>query len=272
MRSRRKEPSVDRTAATQSATPDSDEPVAPVLLGEPGQPRLLTTIMLAVGVVVFAVGAMWFWQSWSQRSGEPIDDLLPRLAVPEVQAGIDPATEPPASSPRSDAADVDTGTNPDEDVGVGEMREAREMIVHVSGAVAEPGIVRIVGGGRVFEAVELAGGASADADLDRVNLAAIAVDGERIHIPAFGETVPPALVPAGVAGSQGDIEPELVVDINRSSIAELEQLPGIGPSIAAAIVRTRELRGPFLDVEELQEVAGIGVVKLAEIRPFVRVG
>jgi competence protein ComEA len=63
-----------------------------------------------------------------------------------------------------------------------------------------------------------------------------------------------------------------MLDLNTASAQSLEELPGVGPSTAAAIVRTRESRGPFLTVQELLEVPGIGETKLSQIEPFVRVG
>lgn len=196
-------------------------------------------------------------------AGQPVEGAA---SQPGVTAGADGAG----------AGDASAGESVDGAAG------APSWLVHVSGAVDRPGVVTVAAGGRVFEAIELAGGASADADLDRVNLAAPVVDGERIHVPAVGETAIVELVPSvrppsppnppsspTAVGPQDTGQP---IELNRASSDELESLPGIGPAIAAAIVRTRTERGPFLSIDELIDVPGIGPSKLEQIRPFVILG
>ena len=75
-------------------------------------------------------------------------------------------------------------------------------------------------------------------------------------------------MPAASGGATTEPTPT-IVDVNRASVIELQVLPGVGPTIAAAIVETRDARGPFRSVGELIEVPGIGEAKLAELRPFV---
>lgn len=239
--------------------------------GPPERSLGLWTGVIALGAALIAVGALWGWQSWSQRSAPPIDDLLPRFDTTEQDAVTD-ASEQPAPNPVVPAPIAESSV-PDPAV---EAPPASQIIVHVSGSVASPGIVTLDAGARVFEAIEAAGGGTRGADLDRVNLAAPAGDGERIHVPALGESEPPqvvapfrSIIPEDTAGSDDSAAP---VDINTASPDQLESLPGIGPSTAKAIVQTREDRGPFLVVEELLEVPGIGSAKLAQLSPFVSVG
>ncbi|KTR14987.1 ComEA family DNA-binding protein [Curtobacterium citreum] len=157
--------------------------------------------------------------------------------------------------------------------------------VHVVGAVARAGVVELPDGSRVQAAIERAGGATDVADLTRVNLARPVVDGERLYVPAVGETeVPAALGPdvaggagggagagagggsAAGAGGAGD-----VVDLNRADQATLETLPGIGPALAARIIAWRDEHGGFTTVEDLLDVSGIGDTRFAELRERVRV-
>lgn len=244
--------------------------------------------LIAVGSALLALGGLWAWQSWSARSAPPVDDLLPLLVADEADAvpdeadavaddaspGVDAtaAANPPgaAAEPTTDVV-ADSESVQADDAADDDGR----ALVHVSGAVRAPGVVVLGPGARVFEAVDLAGGASRDADLDRVNLAAPVVDGERIHVPRVGEDVIPALVPSvrpSAADVGGAAATDPIIDINAATAGELESLPGVGPTIAQAIVQTRTDRGPFLSVDELLDVPGIGETKLAQMRAFVVVG
>lgn len=116
------------------------------------------------------------------------------------------------------------------------------VVVDVVGAVARPGVVRLPAGARVLDALLAAGGMTGDADLFALNKAALLRDGMRIYVPKPGEQVP-----AGSLGSPAETK----LDINRASEAELVALPGVGPSTASRIVRSREAK-PFARTEELQ--------------------
>lgn len=133
------------------------------------------------------------------------------------------------------------------------------VVVDVVGAVARPGVVRLPAGSRVIDALLAAGGMTGDADLFAVNKAQVLRDGMRIYVPRPGEPVP--------AGSVGTAA-ETKLDINRASEAELESLPGIGPSTAGRIVRSREAK-PFARVEELQTRGLVTARVFADIRDLV---
>lgn len=281
----------------ESVGQDWSEPI-----GRARDGSLLFAGLIAVVSAVLALGAFWGWQTWSDRSAEPIDDLLPVLvgAVPEPSDRQGEPSEQdetrrqgevslsPPAQPESgvEAAPVDSASGspraePERSVAVpAGPTPTVVIVVHVSGAVTEPGVVHLTANSRVFEAVELAGGATAVADLDRVNLAAPLVDGERIHVPAMGEESAPVLIPsqrpqptsspfsAGVSGPTVTPTPP-IADLNIATQRDFEQLPGIGPATAQAIVRTREARGPFFSVDELLEVPGIGEVRLEQLRPYI---
>jgi competence protein ComEA len=131
--------------------------------------------------------------------------------------------------------------------------EPASLTVHVTGAVAVPGLVVLDDGARVADAIELAGGASDDAELHRLNLARPLHDGEQVHVPVDGEDPPPEASQAADGGDAGG-----PIDINRADAAALETLPGIGPARAQAIVEHRETHGPFAEPGDLRDVPGIG--------------
>jgi competence protein ComEA len=132
------------------------------------------------------------------------------------------------------------------------------LVIDVAGAVAQPGVYRLPGGARVADALAAAGGMSADADPFALNKAAPVRDGQRVYVPRHGETIAPS--PGG--------EPQLKIDLNRATPAELETLPGIGPSTAAKIVRSRGGR-LFARVEELQTRGLVSARVFADIRDLV---
>jgi len=117
------------------------------------------------------------------------------------------------------------------------------LVVDVAGAVEAPGLVELGPGARVADALDAAGGASADAVLDGLNLARHVNDGEQIVVPREGEEE---------ADSGG------LVNLNRADAGELEALPGVGPVLAQRIVADREVNGPFASVEDLGRVPGVG--------------
>ena len=145
------------------------------------------------------------------------------------------------------------------------------IAVHAAGAVTRPGLYVLPGGSRVADVVAAAGGPVADADLDQVNLATKVADGDRVHVPRRGEVVPGA-VPPPVAGGSSATSKAPTVDLNAATAEQLEELPGIGPSLAKAIVDHRTRHGRFKAVDDLLDVRGIGPAKLDGLRDLVRVG
>jgi len=145
------------------------------------------------------------------------------------------------------------------------------LAVHVAGAVNRPGLHLLPAGARVDDAVRAAGGATSSADLDAVTLARAVVAGEQVFIPRRGQRGGGAPSAVGGGGAAQPRAPAGPVDLNTASAAQLESLPGIGPSIAAAIVAHRGKIGVFVSVEELLDVPGIGPAKMEAIRPLVAV-
>jgi len=145
------------------------------------------------------------------------------------------------------------------------------VAVHAAGAFARPGLYELPAGSRVAHLVEAAGGPTADAMLDALNLAARLNDGERIYLPKVGEAPPPAVGAASGAASSGGAAGDGLVDLNTATLEQLDALPGVGPATAEAILEYRREKGKFRSVEELLEVRGIGEAKLAALRKRVRV-
>ena len=151
-----------------------------------------------------------------------------------------------------------------------EKEKGEDVVVDVKGAVDRPGVYQLPPGSRVQDAVAKAGGAGKKADLDRVNLAQPLADGMVVYIPRRGEKMP-ASFETGAEGSGQVGNGQGKININTASAAELENLDGIGPSKAEAILRYREEHGPFTDVRDLLNVPGIGEKTLEKFADQVTV-
>jgi len=211
-----------------------------------GVARLVTS---AAAVVVVCVGAWWL-----VRTPTP----PPESALPTAAAGssVPAATLPP---PVPAVASVPA---PEGDVGSG------AVVVHVAGAVLAPGVYVVDAGDRVADAIAAAGGSTVDADVGSVNLAAPLIDGSRIYLPEFGEEVVAPVTQAVATRAEGEAVAG-PVDVNTADLGELEQLPGVGPATAQAIVAERDRNGPFVSFGDLERVPGIGPAKLAALDGLV---
>jgi competence protein ComEA len=143
------------------------------------------------------------------------------------------------------------------------------VVVHVAGAVREPGVYRLRAGARVDDAVGRAGGATSKADLSQVNLAAEVEDGRQVLVP---ERVTAAQAAAGGGGTAAaPVAPGVPLNLNTATIEQLDELDGIGPATAQQILDYREAQGGFGSVDELNQVPGIGEKRMASLREQVRV-
>ena len=225
----------------------------------------------------------WRWLGWRRvvavAIATPIAAIvvwwMVRLPAPPVENFI-----PMAPTVTSPAAALDTPAN-----GVLAPLDTlapTRIAIHVVGAVQQPGVYHLVVGARGDDALRAAGGPTRDADVRRVNLAAPLMDGQQFVVPRVGErltTTVPSLGSVVGGQSAGDtginsgviLGAPLLVDLNQATVAELDQLPGVGPSTARAIIDHRTRNGPFASVDDLLAVRGIGPAKLAELKPFVRV-
>ena len=149
---------------------------------------------------------------------------------------------------------------------------ATSLRVYVTGAVAHPDVYRLPPGSIVKDAIQAAGGASGEADLDRVNLAQELRDQQQVVVPRAGETdVPP---PAGSdpPSRSGEVPLTAKVNINTAAADELDTLPGIGAEMARRIMDYRAANGPFKSIEDIQRVTGIGDATYQKLKDRITVG
>ena len=217
-----------------------------------GLSRILAS---AFGVVVMVVGVWW----------------VVRVPPPPPEASIPFAT----TSVASNLIASNTGET-------SALPSSVNIMVYVSGEVVKPGVYVLLATARVIDALQAAGGATNQADLVVVNLAAPLVDAAQVFIPRIGST-PRATLPrphAGInlpaTGTSGGVSGSAtsaagIVDINSATLSDLDALPGVGPSTAQAIIDYRTANGPYASVDDLLNVRGIGPSKLAAMRTRVRV-
>lgn len=211
--------------------------------------------VILIGVLVTVLGC-WFW--WHVATGAP-------QVVPLSEAS--PAV---ADTPAAEAGDATaSGGDPAAAAGM--------IIVHVAGAVARPGVVRLPPGSRLHEAIAAAGGGTAAADPDRLNLASVLEDGQKVLVPERGDPGPAEPAPEETNGSTGSgaggtgSADGRKIDLNTAGVEELGTLPRVGPVLAQRIVDWRKQHGRFKAVEELDAVDGVGPKLLEALRPLVRV-
>ena len=138
-----------------------------------------------------------------------------------------------------------------------------EIFVDVAGAVNNPGVYSLSGKSRVIDAIKAAGDSAPGADLSTINLARIVSDGEQIYVDS-----------ASTYRSSGSVKKNVRVgpiNLNRATKSQLDTLDGIGPVIAQRIIDYRKINGPFLTIDDIQKVSGIGTAKFAQIKSKIQV-
>jgi competence protein ComEA len=173
----------------------------------------------------------------------------------------------PAPSAASGTGTARSGSAPPSATGTS-PGSAVSLFVHILGAVAKPGLYQLHDGARAVDAVAAAGGFTAEADRQQLNLARLVSDGEQIYVPKVGEagSGPPGNSAVGGAGAVGG-----KVNINTASESDLETLPRVGPTMAKRIIAWREANGRFATIEDLMSVTGIGEKTFAELKDLVTI-
>lgn len=189
-----------------------------------GRYRVVLAVVLAAVIVGGAVLVQVLWK-------QPASDILPTPTLPPTRG--------PTSTPGP-------------------------IQVYVSGAVVAPDVYALDVNSIVKDAVLAAGGATEEADLERINLAQPLADGMHVHVPREGEETVPIQAPAVRGGT-------VLVNINTAAAEELESLPGIGSVLAQSIIEYRSIHGPFLHVDDITQVSGIGAARLEQIRDLITV-
>lgn len=280
--------------------------------GEAVEPRLRWRLGIRaaalVGVLSLLAGALLWWQV---AGNGPV--VIPLSSVTQNAAGESPGSTAGQenSSPDGGTDNGGTGSGSNEDGTNGDGHggdgkggnganskgpAAGNLVVHIAGAVKKAGVVRLPRGSRVHEGIAAAGGASPDADLDRLNLASLLEDGQKIYVPRRGEAAPadrsgrpPAAgsAPAdssGSGGTSGGGGPAgggsagaagngagAKVNLNTATAEQLAELPKVGPVLAQRIVDWRTQQGAFKSPEELDAVDGVGPKMLETLLPLVTV-
>lgn len=152
---------------------------------------------------------------------------------------------------------------------------ARRILVHVAGAVVAPGVVEVPEGSRLHEAIAEAGGSLGTADPDRLNLAAVVEDGQKIFVPERGGALAAEPAPGDAAGAATGVGGTGAaggkINLNTAGVEELGSLPRVGPVLAQRIVDWRKEHGRFQTVEDLDAVDGVGPKLMATLLPLVRI-
>lgn len=207
------------------------------------RPRWQITPRQGAACAAVLLAAVVLWWAWPRPSVEPTAvsaaDLV--TAVPAPLTEETATSEPPGE---------------------------REIVVSVVGRVERPGLIRLPPGSRVADALDAAV-PHGDANTLALNLARLLSDGEQIHVPGPGEDVAQALGAAGAPAPGGGAGGAGKVSLNSANAQELMELDGVGEVTARAIVDYREAHGGFSEVDQLQEVRGIGPAKFAALKDRV---
>lgn len=193
----------------------------------------------AVLVVVLIAGTWWLFRWLQEPSAASVTEEI------ELPAAEGTAAEPVTS----------TAQEP----------PAPEVIIHVTGEVADPGIVELPEGARVVDALDAAGGPADAADLSRLNLAAIVTDGEQIMVPSEDD---PGQDPVDQGATTGGGATDSV-NLNTADGTLLQTLPGVGPALSERIIAHRESVGPFTSMADLDAVSGIGPAMMEKLEGLV---
>jgi competence protein ComEA len=201
-----------------------------------------------VGVISVLLVLGLITAGWMLLRARPVAVASPGGGVVTLSGPTTTAASPSPSTSKSDA----------------------KIVVHVLGAVRHPGLVKLKENSRVQDAINAAGGITHRADPGELNLAQVLSDGQQVVIgtaddPSGEVRDQPGSATGGGSSATG------AVDLNRANQSQLEELPGVGPVTAQAILAWRQQHGRFSRIEELQEVDGIGPKTYAQIAPHVRV-
>ena len=241
--------------------PSVDDPDA--IVAEPQRPLRVRwrTPWRVAAILAIPCLALLAWFGWKAFAAQPASEPLVRSSL----AGR------AASATANATAAGPTGSE-----------GGQQVLVHIAGAVKNPGVVKLAAGSRISDAIEAAGGPLPGAEIDTLNLAAVLEDASKIHVPRAGEAVPapttgsttghggPSDVTAG-GSKAGGAGSSTKLNLNTATAEELDALPKVGPVLAKRIVEWRQEHGPFAAVEDLDAVDGVGPKMMETLLPLVTV-
>ena len=202
--------------------------------GLAGVPRPVLACICALAIVLVVTAALHFWP-------HPSRDFA-TTATAATSSSSSTVSETPSS-------------------------QAASVVVDVEGAVAKPGLYTLSEGARVRDAIEAAGGFSQDAAQAGTNLAAKVSDGDQVYVPSVKDAEQEAADTPQVSGQAAPAKGSNgKININTASVEELQQLSGIGPSLAQRIIDYRKTNGRFGSIEHLKKVSGIGDTRYANLK------
>ena len=150
-----------------------------------------------------------------------------------------------------------------------QTKENNKILLHITGEVKSPGIIEIDEGSRLNDAIEAAGGLTENADTNKINLAYVVQDGQKINIPNVNSVDTGNYITENIGENIVIEDTNMntnIVNINTATQTELETLTGIGPSTALKIIKYREENGKFKNIEDIKNVSGIGDSKFEAIK------
>jgi competence protein ComEA len=143
------------------------------------------------------------------------------------------------------------------------------MVIYITGEVVSPGLYYLSPGSRIVDAVDAAGGLTDSAETQSLNLAQLLTDGIQIKVPGLIENNLAAPGDTEQPGAQTEIA---LININTASQVELDVLPEIGPHLAGEIIAYRQVNGPFVSIDDILNVSGVGSATYDAIRNLITVG
>ena len=199
----------------------------------------------AIVILVCIILSVMIWVWKEQRSLQAETEML---NLESMEAG-QPATS-------EDVVNISSGS----------------IYVHVAGKVVNPGVYEVKNGSRLFQLVDLAGGPTKDASLDRVNLAQVVTDGTQYYIPSEDEEGANTIMQSGTSStsSTGNVYSDMI-NLNTATSEELDTLPGVGEATAKKIIEYRSANGPFMAIEDIMNVTGIGEKKFSDMKAYIKV-
>lgn len=218
--------------------------------------RTNTTKIIAIGASCTVAVLLLSLAAWMMLSGDAAASQSDGVQI------IGPRSAPVSSSEEAPESDNDPAAASNAPAPVDDPAPDR-IAVYITGEVVSPGVYTVSDGDRLDRVLHLAGGPTADADLDRINLAAYVADAAHYNIPAVGERREDAASAAAKAAPASAADPpvndcQTPVNINVATAQCLETLPGIGGVRAQSIVAHRQQAGPFASSQAITDVSGIG--------------